>query len=497
MKSLKYTLGLCLVLMGLMTSCKESIIDITPATKNAAEDFYKSESQFNQAVIAGYNSLLTMPSGNWNLSEVRSDNGLELLSNAQRDVNDVGYFIISSQTGVLQTVWSQRYVTVYRSNILLDKIEGFSFARVNQFKAEGRFLRALAYFDLVRYFGDVPMALKVLSFDEAKFTPRTPVATVYDAIVDDLKFAADNLPEIYTAAGDKGRATKWAAKALLGRVYLTMAGFPLKQADKLALAKTQLADVIAQQTKYFAASVPAAFRDMFKAVNDNKYHVFEVQYVSGGLRLGNYAAFDMAFQYPSQWSAFQPSGYDGSPSPLLVKGWSNTDKRKYATLDTGYTDTKTGAKSNRVQYTKFLEKGSTIPVDRYDHPNNYPLIRYEDVLLMYAEILNEEVSTPPAQAVTILNRIRTRAGMPNITPATKADFRLAMEQERQWEFCGEGLRWHDLVRTERALPVMNKYMIDNNVNKQRPITADELIYPIPQKEMLINPGFWKQNPGYN
>ena len=80
MKSLKYTLGVFIVLVGLMSSCKESILDITPSTKNAAEDFYQNESQFNQAVIAGYNSLLTMPSGNWNLSEVRSDNGLELLA---------------------------------------------------------------------------------------------------------------------------------------------------------------------------------------------------------------------------------------------------------------------------------------------------------------------------------------------------------------------------------------------------------------------------------
>lgn len=494
MKSLKYTLGFFVALMCLMTSCKESILNITPATKNAAEDFYKDENQLNQAVIAGYNSLLTMPTGNWYLSEIRSDNGLELPSNAQRDWTDLGYFNATSQTGVLQSTWSQRYTTIYRSNILLEKIEGFAFARVNQFKAEGRFLRALAYFDLVRYFGDVPLVTKVLDFTEAKQVPRSAVTDVYTTIVDDLKFAVDNLPETYVVA-DKGRATKWAAKALLGRVYLTMYGFPLKQADKLALAKAQLGDVIAQETKYFATSVPAVFSDMFKAANDNKYHVFEVQYISGGLGLGNTAAFDMAFQYPSQWSAFQPSGYDGSPSPQLVAGWSNTDKRKYATLDTGYTDTKTLAKSTRVQYTKFLEKGSTVPVNINDQPNNFPLIRYEDVLLMYAEILNEEVGTPPAQALTILNRIRTRAGLASITPATQAAFRLAMEQERQWEFCGEGLRWHDLVRTERALTVMAKYLSDNNV--QRTIDAHDLIYPIPLKEMLINPGFWKQNPGYN
>jgi SusD family len=104
---------------------------------------------------------------------------------------------------------------------------------------------------------------------------------------------------------------------------------------------------------------------------------------------------------------------------------------------------------------------------------------------------------PPAQAIIILNRIRTRAGVPNITPATKEAFKLALEQERQWEFCGEGLRWHDLVRTGRALVVMNKFLKDNNVPLGRTLTENDLLYPIPQKELLINPGFWKQNPGYN
>ena len=116
---------------------------------------------------------------------------------------------------------------------------------------------------------------------------------------------------------------------------------------------------------------------------------------------------------------------------------------------------------------------------------------------MYAEILNEEVATPPAAAITILNRIRKRAGVADITPATKEAFKLAMEQERQWEFCGEGLRWHDLVRTGRALEVMNKHVTDNAIPIKRSVDEHDLLYPIPQKELLINPGFWKQNTGYN
>ena len=493
MKSFKYTIFFFVLLMG-MSACKEDLLDITPATKNSAQDFYQDENQLNQAVLAIYNSLLTMPSGYWTLSDVRSDNGLESFVNVQRDVNDIGNYLQSSQAGVLQTIWSQHYNGIYRANILLEKIEPFKFTRVAQFQAEARFVRALYYFNLVRYWGDVPLVTKILDFSTAKQEPRAPYASVYNTILEDLKFAVTNLPETYLAA-DKGRATKWAAKALLGRVYLTMYGYPLKQADKLTLAKQEFADVIAQEAKYFPLA--ANYADLFKAANDNKSHIFEVQYVSGGLGLGNYAPFDMAYQFPSQWSAFQPSGYDAVVNPSLINNWLNTDKRKFASVDTGYVDAKTGAKSTRSQFTKFLEKGSTVPVDRYDHPVNYPIIRYEDVLLMYAEILNEEAGTPPAQAVTILNRIRKRAGVADVTPTTKEAFRLAMEQERQWEFCGEGLRWFDLVRTERALEVMNKHVKDNAIPINRLIDAHDLLYPIPQKELLINPGFWKQNPGYN
>ena len=191
------------------------------------------------------------------------------------------------------------------------------------------------------------------------------------------------------------------------------------------------------------------------------------------------------------------SGYDAVVSPQLMAGWLNLDKRKFASVDTGYTDAKTGSKSTRPQFTKFLEKGATTAVDRYDYPNNYPVIRYEDVLLMYAEILNEEAAAPPAAAITILNRIRTRAGVANVTPVTKAEFKLAMEQERAWEFRGEGLRWHDLVRTGRAIEVVDKFLKTNLISLGRSLDDHDLLYPIPLKELLINPDYWKQNSGYN
>jgi starch-binding outer membrane protein, SusD/RagB family len=482
--------ALCLLVF---VSCSKDILNVSPATNNTSNDFYQDENQVNQGVTAIYNALLPMPNNNWLMADVRSDNMLEAFGGAQRDALDFGNFVNTAQTGATQTAWSNLYTQIYRANIVLEKIEPFSFARVPQFKGEARFLRALAYFDLVRYFGDVPLATKVLTFEESKKIQREPAANVYNQIIEDLKFAIANLPETYLAA-DKGRATKWIAKALLGRVYLTMAGYPLNQADKLALAKVEFADVIAKETLFPMAAV---YGDMFKALNDNKFYVFEIQYVSGGLGLGNPAANIMAFQYPSQWSAFQPQiGFDAQITPALVKGWPNLDKRKFATLDTGFTDTKTLFKTTRVQLTKFLEKGSTAPTTIGDQPNNFPLIRFEDVLLMQAEVLNEEAAAPPAQALTYLNRSRKRAGLADTVLTTKAAFKMALEQERQWEFVGEGLRWHDLVRTGRAIEVMNKHFKDNAIPLGRLIDEHDLLYPIPQREILINPGFWKQNPGY-
>jgi starch-binding outer membrane protein, SusD/RagB family len=477
-----------------VSACKEDLLDISPAANNTSNDFYQDENQVNQGVLAIYNSLINMPTNNWIMSDVRSDNMLELATGAQRDPLDVGNFRVTSQTGAIQATWSTLYTQVYRANIVLEKIEPFAFAKVPQFKAEAKFLRAMAYFDLVRYFGDVPMATKVISFEESKKIQREPFINVYNLIIEDLKFAAANLPETYVTA-DKGRATKSAAKALLGRVYLTMAGYPLKQTDKLALAKAEFSEVILREPFFPMA---ANYADMFKAINDNKFYIFEIQYVSGGLGLGNPAANDQAFQYPSQWSLYQPGiGFDAQIAPALVTRWINTDKRKFATLDTGYIDTKTAAKSNRIQLTKFLEKGSTVPTSMRDQPNNFPLIRFEDVLLMQAEVLNEEAAAPPAQALTYLNRTRKRAGLADTTITTKDGFKLALEQERQWEFTGENLRWFDLVRTGRALDVMNKHFKDNAVPIGRVLDDHDLLYPIPLRELLINPGFWKQNTGYN
>ncbi|UOQ96808.1 RagB/SusD family nutrient uptake outer membrane protein [Hymenobacter sp. 5317J-9] len=505
MKALKFFV--CSAALGLgallATSCNEKDLYIPPVANNTADEFYKDESQVNQGVIAIYNGALSLPqSSNWNMSEFRSDNINAQIQTVQRDFSDIANYTTSSQLGQLQTTWTDLFEVVYRANILLEKIQPFGFARVNQFKGEARFLRAYAYLDLVRYWGAVPIADRVLGIEESKQIPRAPVADVYKFIVDDLKFAADNLPASYGTT-DRGRATKWAAKAMLARVYLTMYGYPLRDASALALAKQQLVDV-------YAAAGPTTFSmannfaDLFKTVNDNKYAVFEIQYASGGVGLGSTIPWDQGSVFPAWWSPFSPSQTDITPSPdFLGKNWPIRDLRRRATLDTVYVNPTTNVVTvTRPQFTKFLEKGTTTPQNNRDYSNNFPIIRFEDVMLMYAEVLTYESNSVTPLALQLVNQIRTRSGIAAYTAASPETanataFVAAILKERKYEFAAEGLRWFDLVRTGNAISVMTAYKRQTiNVNF-RQLDDHDLLFPIPLLELRINPGFWQQNPGYN
>ncbi|MDO7846135.1 RagB/SusD family nutrient uptake outer membrane protein [Hymenobacter sp. M29] len=486
----------------LATSCKEDILQIQPVANNTVDGFYQNEIQVNQGVMAIYNGTLSLPENSyWFLAEFRSDNIAADIATVQRDYSDVSNFNTTSQTQQLQATWTDLYEIVYRANVLQERIQPFTFARVNQFKGEARFLRALAYFDLVRFFGAVPIVDKTLTIEQSKLVPRAPVADVYKFIADDLLFAADNLPATYTAA-DKGRATKWAAKALLAKVYLTMYGYPLRQASALPLAKQQLMDVYAAASPT-TFSVAANFADLFKSANDNKYAVFEIQFQSGGTGLGNPIPWQQGQVFPTNWSPFTGFAADFTlPPALFGANWPKVDKRKAATLDSVVRNAAGTIVAGRPEFTKFLEKGAAGVQNRTDYANNFPIIRFEDVVLMYAEVLTEENNI--ALAIPLVNQIRTRSGLTAFTAASpeaasQAAFRAAILKERRYEFVAEGQRWHDLVRTGNAISVMTAFKRSTTAAGAsfRQLDDHDLIFPIPLLELRINPGFWQQNPGYN
>jgi len=235
------------------------------------------------------------------------------------------------------------------------------------------------------------------------------------------------------------------------------------------------------------------YAELFKTANDNKYHLFEVQYIAGGQGYGSpipgqVVPIDLTTSLLPYGSYY----IQGAPSRDLINSYETGDKRMFATIDTLYRN-KTNVVTRRDWVRKFLDSSvAATTKTNSDWPVNFPLLRSEEVMLLYAEAVNE-TSGPTTEAVAILNRIRSRAGLPAVIPANAADFRLAMERERRHEFAWEGLYWFDLVRTNRFLDVLNPFL---TANYQKTIDVNKYLYPVPQPEINIKPGLYDQNNGY-
>lgn len=174
-------------------------------------------------------------------------------------------------------------------------------------------------------------------------------------------------------------------------------------------------------------------------------------------------------------------------STSLINSYETGDLRKNATIKTSFIATN-GQPDNANYFIKFREGGLTL-ANRYDWPINFPIIRYADVLLMYAEVLNYEGST--SLAVPYLNRIRQRAGLTALsTTITSAEFTTALRRERRSEFAGEGVYWHDLVRWNIAVSVINQAAAALNYNFT--ITTNDYIYQIPLAQIQL--AGYEQNP---
>jgi len=225
---------------------------------------------------------------------------------------------------------------------------------------------------------------------------------------------------------------------------------------------------------------------------NNRESVFEVQFRAGGVGEGN--PWPNSFSPENSGNAVIAFGGDGNnqPSGDIVNAYEANDKRKALSLATSYVN----ASGVTIQY-NFVKKYYDVPATKNDNGNNIPVIRYADVLLMYAESLNEAGYQPAGEAMNYLNEVRVRAGL---SPKTSADvpnqqaFRLAVEQERRLELAFEGHRWFDLVRTDRAIAVMNSKK--DQLRLVKLINADDLLFPIPQSQIDINRDKIKQNPGY-
>lgn len=235
----------------LMTSCGDSFFDLEPASSVTIDKVYKTASDYNVAVIGCYAKLQSQVNFYTECCEYRSDNlSLGAPTAGTQDRYDIDHFTEKPSNGILSSYWANFNNNVYRCNLLLDQIDGANFAEnlKKQYKGEAMFIRALNYFNMYRIWGGVPATKHVVSAAEALKVARYSDEQMFDLIAGDLKEIVDNnyLPETYSSA-DMGRATSGAAKALLGKVYLTFHKWTeAKDILSQLIGKYQLVSPIAQ-----------------------------------------------------------------------------------------------------------------------------------------------------------------------------------------------------------------------------------------------------------
>ena len=487
-------------------SCGKEFVDLQPISDMNAGIFYKTEQDMNQAVMSPYSSLRSLYNQVFiYVGEVRSDNTtFSWVPGNSKDMTSIDNFgdVLLSDNGFVLTVWNNAYNTILRSNVVLDNIDAVPFKDPKlkeQYKAEARFIRALMYFWLVRVYGDVPKVEKQVSVSEAYTLGRAPAQEIYDLIVADLTFAEANLPATY-AAVDKGRVTLGGAKGLLAKVYMTMAGYPLKKgASYYALAEAKALEVI-NNPQYSLVSDYKALFDVTK--KNSTESLFEVQYKKGGTSTGSPWNNDFAPRFSNKEvvPVGDKSGFN-APTPSISSAYEAGDPRKAISMSDGYVSVATGKPVNE----KYIKKYYDVSFAGSDNDNNWIELRLADIYLLYAEALVRQGKQPDV-ALTYLNKIRQRArSSTGSTPGILADYKpfsssaeflLAIEKERRVELAFENQRWFDLVRTERAKDVMIQEQKEQTGFNPSTWSDNMLLFPIPLQVIQSNPEKIKQNPGY-
>lgn len=479
---LKYNL-IAIALLGFSFSSCSDFLEQNPQTDLSENDFYKTADDILSAVNGAYSSLQEGDIyGNWYVfGEIPSDNTRNQLSGSVTTQNEFDQFYIDTQNSMIANFWRAAYKVINRTNTVLGRIDGIEINTelANRYKLECKFIRALMYFNLVRVYGDVPLVLKEISISESYDILREPKENVYNQIIADLK-EAQGLPVSYSTAED-GRATQGAAKALLANVYMTL--------HKYAEAETILAEIINSGQYSLLENTPGSlnidgYKNVFSPVNHNsKEGIFEIQFLKGGYGEGsNYANNFAPENSGTNVVAVGGTGGNNIPEMDIYNAYEEGDLRRDCSMSLGYYDNR---KNNEWVESRYVCKFMDVPYQNNDASNNYPVIRYADVILMYAEALNQNGKT--AEACKYLNMTRrrgfgyqtTETSPVDLQTTDKAQFSLMVEQERRVELAFENHRWFDLIRTGRAVEVMR--------SKGFSLNETNLICPIPQKQIDVNP----------
>jgi hypothetical protein len=514
---------LILTSVYICVACSDDFISLNPPSELNADGFYKTETDMNQAVLSAYGRLRQLYNQQYiRLGEIRSDNTTySWLSGGPANEKGIDEFAspLLPENSFLDDTWVNSYNLILRCNIVIGRIDDAVFtneAMKRQYTGEARFLRALMYFYLNRIFGGYGQnneLLGVVKVDK-EITPtesyelgRVPLQEIYDLIVEDLLYAEANLPEFYEST-DIGRATKGGATAMLGKVYMAMAGYPLNRGNEYYTKAIEQFRMVTNNPRY---SLEPTYGALFDVSNKNTSEsLFEVQYKKGAPNgaTGSPWNNDFAPRFSDKEVVLVGDKVGvNAPTRDMSEAYEDGDPRKYVSMRDGWLNSKTGA----WEGDKYVCKYYDVSTSGSDNGNNWIELRLADIYLLYAEAL-VRTGGDKQDALNYVNRIRQRArntpGDPDIeAPAdllkdlNAGDFTnddallLAIEKERRIELAFENHRWFDLVRTERARDVMTAEQAYDGFPAFT-WSDNALAYPIPMTVMQSNPGRIIQNKGY-
>lgn len=504
MKYFNIKVLLCSLSMMAMMSCGKNFLELEPIGTQLESNFYQTDEEIFEGVVAVYDVTQWGGTNGWTMKlgllNAASDDCYAGGSDASDQPNWVAWdnFTLDPFLGPQRGLWNKNYAGIYRANLILEKIENPDIEDLTPEKkaryiAEVKFLRAYFYFDLVRMFGNVPLITKTLGADEIYTQKQSDPAAIYAQIEADLKAAVDEsqLPE--TVSPDElGRITKGAAKALLGKVILFQ-----NDNARMAEAASLLDDVITSGIY----GLESNYADIFKP--DNKFGIESVyEIVHSENQHGGYENFNNFTEgnYNVQFFGIRDfvgedyaNGWSFCPITEDLVNFMKDDPRFAATIIDGKALKDAGATYSASyqntdyfinKYAPLQEFKATSGEPALNWGYNIKEIRLADVMLMAAEAYAR--SGDEGRAKQYLNEVRSRVGLPDKVSSGSALLD-DIAAERRLELATEGVRFWDLIRTQKAATVLGPLGFQPNKHEY---------LPIPQQEIDISQGAMVQNQGY-
>ena len=471
---MKYTYYIFLFIIATIGACslhEDPLSFITP------DEFFLEDRDAQAAVDAIYSHINSGESiyaqYYWLVNAMASDLGTS--DGLDPDIAEFANFTLTPQNGIIKFLWRGLYKGINAANYAIENIDSAPLSENEKLflLAEARFLRAFFYFDLIRFFGEVPLIRETaLQLNETVQPEQASMDTLYQFLERELTYAFENLP----AASSPGRPSIYTAAAYLGKFYLTTKNYS---------RAAQASRIILQSGSYnLLTDYASLYKDNSQ---NNREFIWSVNLnISDGSKIN---------------LMILPESLGGRasllPTEVFFEAFENQDRRRAVTFLTSYPDSQGNPVTIEPHIIKFWDSNIEVILGR--SPVDFPLIRYADIMLMHAEALNELRNGTSTEALNVINAVRARARfdgttavlniLPDLMQLNKENFAAAILEERKRELGWEGHRWFDLVRFGK---------LEEKVSQAKPgiqVSNTHYLFPIPADEIALN-RLLIQNPGY-